>query len=145
MRTIWIIAALFSSVLSGLLMNAQIVSAEVQLAQVAVMADAACDSSMVIAQALCTPQNCRGQCLPCGGNMVCVATNGKDWKIFVFILVKLASYARAYPPRKTSLLPPVTKPITPLSLACGFQLKPILGIQLFVSVLGSGSNLNAGS
>ena len=72
MRTIWIITALFSSALSGLLMNAEVVSAEVELAQVAVMADAACDSSMVIAQAFCTPQNCRGLCQSCGGNIVCV-------------------------------------------------------------------------
>ena len=72
MRTIWIITAFFSIVLSGLLMNAQVVSAEVELAQLAVMADAACDSSMVIAQAFCTPQNCRGQCQSCGGNIVCV-------------------------------------------------------------------------
>jgi hypothetical protein len=72
MRTIWIITALFSSALSGFFMNAQVVRAEVELAKVAVMTDAACDSSMVIAQAVCTPQNCRGQCQPCGANIVCV-------------------------------------------------------------------------
>jgi len=72
MRTIWIVTALSSIVLSGLLMNAHVVSAEVELAQLAIMADPACTSSIVIAQASCTPQNCRGQCLPCGGNVVCV-------------------------------------------------------------------------
>ena len=77
--------------------------------------------------------------------MVCVATKGNDKEDLLFIFIKFASYARAYPARKTNLLPPVRKPITPLSLVCGFQLKPILGIQLFVSFLGSGSNLNAGS
>src|SRR5215813_10716410 len=78
------------------------------------------------------------------GDAVCVATKGNDRNVLVFMVVKLASYVRAYPARNTSLLLPVRRPVTPLPLVWGVQAIPTLGIQLFVSLLGD-SNLNAGS